>query len=235
MKINLIFKKYQPHFSKKHPKKPNKNSLNFLGNCNKLSDDLTIFDDLVCQIRPIHLHFCVTITPAILHFYFLSSAVHPMTPPDALLPYLNAKGSLTALLEAKAKRPLGVKIIREGYSPLNHHQKTHLNLPLHRPALAWVREVLLFGKDGDDADAWVHAKSVFPISSLLGDAKRLRHLKRTPIGYVMFNKNPSLPHKRYFICEAGLCGRVTVYDWHTRPILIQEVFLDAFVQSLSEQ
>ncbi|WP_284673353.1 chorismate--pyruvate lyase family protein [Moraxella haemolytica] len=155
-----------------------------------------------------------------------------MTPPNALLPYLHAQGSLTALLEAKAKQPLKIKIIHEGYDLLNTSQKSHLNLPLHRPALAWVREVLLSGQDGDDDTAWVHAKSIFPISSLKGDAKRLCHLKYTPIGYVMFNKNQTLPYKRRLINDFGQFGRITIYDWHTRPILIQEVFLNTFVQSL---
>lgn len=148
-----------------------------------------------------------------------------MTPPDILLPYLTAKGSLTALLERQSGQPLRVQVIQEGYQPLDFHHKKQLNLPPHRPTIAWVREVLLFGQD---ETAWVRAKSIFPLSSLTGDAKRLRHLKRTPIGYVMFKKNRHLPHVRtYFFKEHW--GRNTVYDWQGRKVLVQEVFLSDFI------
>ncbi|TWV84670.1 chorismate lyase [Moraxella sp. VT-16-12] len=144
-----------------------------------------------------------------------------MTPPDTLVPFLTAKGSLTALLEQKAGQPLRVQIIYEGHQPIDFYHKKLLNLPLHRPALAWVREVLLFG---NETKAWVRAKSIFPIDSLSGNAKRLRHLKNTPIGYVMFKKNRQLPHKRTIFFDE-YWGRNTVYDWHRRQILVQEIFL----------
>lgn len=142
-------------------------------------------------------------------------------PPAHLLPFLTAKGSLTALLEQKAGQPLRVQIIYEGHQPIDFYHKKLLNLPLHRPALAWVREVLLFG---NETKAWVRAKSIFPIGSLSGNAKRLRHLKNTPIGYVMFKKNRQLPHKRTIFFDEHW-GRNTVYDWQGRQILVQEIFL----------
>ena len=142
-------------------------------------------------------------------------------PPAHLLPFLIAKGSLTTLLEQKAGQPLRVQIIYEGHQPIDFYHKKLLNLPLHRPALAWVREVLLFG---NETKAWVRAKSIFPIGSLSGNAKRLRHLKNTPIGYVMFKKNRQLPHKRTIFFDE-YWGRNTVYDWHGRQILVQEIFL----------
>lgn len=150
-----------------------------------------------------------------------------MNPPDYLIPYLTAEGSLTALLEAKSGQPLRVQVIKEGYQAIDLYYKKSLNLPSHRPALAWVREVLLFGSS---EAAWVCAKSVFPVNSLVGDAKRLRHLKRTPIGYVMFKKNRKLPYDRHIFCYDGRYGRATVYDWQGRKLLIEERFLDAFHQ-----
>lgn len=150
-----------------------------------------------------------------------------MTPPLSLQPFLHAQGSLTALLEQQAGQALQVKIIHESYQTLDFTTKKLLKLPTHRPALAWVREVLLFGNDDM---AWVRAKSVFPLSSLTGNAKRLRHLKRTPIGYVMFKKSRQLPHERTIFYDKNNAnwGRNTVYDWQGRPILVQEVFLNSF-------
>lgn len=66
-----------------------------------------------------------------------------MTPPATLLPYLTTQGSLTAMLEAKAGQILRVKVIKEEWQPIDFKNKKILNLPVHRPALAWVREVLL--------------------------------------------------------------------------------------------
>ena len=96
--------------------------------------------------------------------------------------------------------------------------------------MAWVREVLLYGDNG--AMPWVQAKSIFPINSLTGQAQRLRHLKGTPIGYVLFKKQRSIPHRRYYFSDDGQYGRKTVYELTQGRIMIQELFLKAFEQAL---
>lgn len=146
-------------------------------------------------------------------------------PPSLLLSYLTTTGSLTAFLEERAGQPLEVQVISERLQPLSLAQKKLLTLPIHRPALAKVRTVLLFG---DTNKAWVKASSIFPLPSLQGDAKRLGHLKTTPIGYVLFKKNRQLPHRRTIFFNGTHWGRDTVYDWHGRKILVQELFLDDF-------
>lgn len=153
-----------------------------------------------------------------------------MTPPPYLRPFLHSKGSLTALLEQKAGKPLQVKVINQSWQTLDFKTKKSLNLPTHRPEIGWVREVLLFGNDDK---AWVCAKSVFPLSSLTGNAKRLRHLHGTPIGYVLFKKSRTLPHTRHIFNDNGQWGRLSIYDWQGRKILIQEVFLAQFETILS--
>lgn len=153
-----------------------------------------------------------------------------MTPPPHLHPFLHNKGSLTALLEQKAGQALQVEILSEGWQILDFKSKKTLNLPIHRPALAWVREVLLFG---NDKGAWVRARSIFPLPSLTGNAKRLRHLHGTPIGYVLFKKSRTLPHTRHIFNDDGQWGRSSVYDWQGRKILIQEIFLADFVAQLA--
>lgn len=159
-----------------------------------------------------------------------------MTPPAPLLPFLHAKGSLTARLEAAANRPLTVKITHERHRALNFTEKKRLGLPVGRQILAWERQVLLFGA-GDKVSndrAWVQAVSLFPLPSLQGGAKRLRHLKNTPIGYVLFKKNKRLPHTRHFYCQQGQFGRQTVYTWQGHQLLIQELFLPEFERFLNQ-
>lgn len=150
-----------------------------------------------------------------------------MTPPATLTPYLYSHGSLTALLEQRAGQAVRVSVVREGHQLIDFSTKKLLGLPIHRPTIAWVREVQLFGNDDK---AWVCAKSVFALTSLVGNAKRLRHLKSTPIGYVMFKNKRHLPHTRtyFFDNQRKHWGRNTVYDWHGRAVLVQEIFLTDF-------
>lgn len=110
-------------------------------------------------------------------------------PDPRLIPYLTTDGSLTALLEAHAKRPLSVQILSEVLTPISRDQKQALGLPLHRPAIAKVRTSLLYG---DSEHPWVRAVSVFCLAHLKSDAKRLLSLGSTPIGYVLFKKTAHL-------------------------------------------
>lgn len=154
-------------------------------------------------------------------------------PSQALSEWLTSTGSLTAMLEKKAGQPLKVERIFEGWRPLTLAQKRQLGITrrqLNRPMIAWVREVFLYG---DDKQPWLSALSVFPLSSLKSDAKRLKHLKNTPIGYVLFKRQQSLPNQRHIIHTNQGWQRQTLYCWKGRNILIAEVFLSSFVASLT--
>ncbi|WP_435979858.1 chorismate--pyruvate lyase family protein [Psychrobacter sp. DM4] len=150
------------------------------------------------------------------------------SPPFELIPWLDAKGSLTAMLETKAGQPLRVERHFEGYKLLSLAQKTHLGVTgtaLNRPLLAWVREVHLYG---NDERPWVWAQSLFPLPSLKGNARRLQHLKGIPIGYVLFKRRRTLPSQRFISCTPKGWQRQTRYDWYGRKLLISETFLSNF-------
>lgn len=164
----------------------------------------------------------------------LNNSYSCITQPAAqLLPWLEAKGSLTAMLEAKAGQPLRVQRQFEGYRRLSLVQKRQLGLQgsaLNRPMMAWVREVQLYG---DSEQAWVWAQSIFPVSSLRGRAKRLQQLKGTPIGYVLFKRSRTLPNQRGINDTKQGWQRQTCYDWYGRKLLISETFLPEFLATLS--
>ena len=150
-------------------------------------------------------------------------------PSTELLSFLNTEGSLTAMLEVKAGQPLRVKRSFEGYRLLSLAQKKQLGLQgtaLNRPLLAWVREAQLYG---NDEQPWVQAQSIFPLSSLQGNAKRLQQLKGTPIGYVLFKRSRTLPNRRFIKHTEEGWQRQTLYNWYGRKILISETFLAAFL------
>ncbi len=149
-------------------------------------------------------------------------------PPVALMPWLDAKGSLTAMLETKAGQPLRVQRQFEGYRVLSLSQKHQLGIKgaaLNRPLVAWIREVHLYG---DSAQPWIWAQSVFPLSSLKGSARRLQQLKGTPIGYVLFKRRQALPSQRFISHTPKGWQRQTRYDWYGRKLLISETFLSDF-------
>ena len=161
-----------------------------------------------------------------------TSKIQPTT---ELLPWLNAKGSLTAMLESRAGQPLRVKRQFEGYRRLSLSQKRQLGIQgaaLNRPLLAWVREVSLYG---NDEQPWVWAQSIFPLASLQGSARRLQQLKGTPIGYVLFKRSRTLPNQRMINNTAKGWQRQTCYDWYGRKLLISETFLPQFFQQRLER
>lgn len=150
---------------------------------------------------------------------------------DSLDNWLTSKGSLTALLEAKAGQPLRVERTFEGYQRLTLQQKKQLGMSgqlLNRSMVGWVREVLLYGSE---PQPWVMAQSIFPLNSLQGEAKRLQHLKGTPIGYVLFKRQKTLPNSRRICQTENGWQRQTLYDWHGRKLLIAETFLEGFLNT----
>ena len=157
----------------------------------------------------------------------------PLSPPIELLDFLNTEGSLTAMLEVKARQPLRVERSFEGYRLLSLAQKKQLGMQgtaLNRPLLAWVREAQLYG---NNVQPWVQAQSIFPLASLKGRARRLQQLKSTPIGYVLFKRSRTLPNQRSIEHTADGWQRQTLYDWYGRKILISETFLAAFLSDNS--
>ena len=160
-----------------------------------------------------------------------NSLASPTTliPPSELVAWLNAEGSLTAMLEERAGQPLRVERSFEGFRPLSLQQKRQLGLrgsALNRPLLAWIREAQLYG---DDEQPWVEAQSIFPLSTLKGNARRLQQLKGTPIGYVLFKRRRTLPNERFISHSAEGWQRQTRYDWYGRTLMISETFLPAFL------
>ena len=164
--------------------------------------------------------------------YLSTSNASKTLPTIDIIPWLEAKGSLTAMLEAKAGQPLRVERQFEGYRSLSLEQKRQFGLQgsaLNRPMMAWVRETLLYG---NDEQPWVWAQSLFPLPSLQGQARRLQQLKGTPIGYVLFKRNRTLPNKRVINNTIKGWQRQTYYDWYGRKLLISETFLPAFLEAL---
>ncbi|WP_366513642.1 chorismate lyase [Psychrobacter sp.] len=158
----------------------------------------------------------------------LDKTLSKKTLPNEPLKWLTADGSLTALLEIKAGRPLRVEPAFEGYRMLTLLQKKQLGYQgrqLNRPVMAWVRESLLYGNSDQP---WIAARSIFPLISLKGEAKRLQYLGCTPIGYVLFKRQSRLPYCRVIDLTHIGWRRSTIYTWYKRELIISETFLTGF-------
>ncbi|WP_111641622.1 chorismate--pyruvate lyase family protein [Marinimicrobium alkaliphilum] len=163
--------------------------------------------------------------------------------PAHLRPWLLDHGSLTAKLQALSQGHFRVEILRQsrGY-PLLSEQKL---LGMAPRRLAVIREVVLYGNN----EPWVFARSVLPLASLTGPLRRLRHLDNQPLGALLFSQ-PNLVRGPIEISAMGpgqgyvptalqgqepLWGRRSVFWLYQRPLMVSEVFLDAFTRRIQDQ
>lgn len=136
--------------------------------------------------------------------------------------WLHASGSLTQQLTQLAEGQFHVEPLQESFQRMQRQDSQWLNMPPQHTA--WVREVLLYGCE---AEPWVHAKSIFPILSLQGRARRFRHLGQRPIGHYLFQRTTPKCERRVLYLNEGWT-RQSCYTWHGCKFIVQETFLPAF-------
>jgi len=157
--------------------------------------------------------------------------------PRGLAAWLQDNGSLTRRVQCACGPGFQVRLLRQGWgSPLYSEGRL---LKMRRGEIAVIREVLLLC----DEQPWVFARTLIPIHSLRGRARRLTRLGETPLGEVLF-AHPGLrrgaiqvarllPRHRLFVSAvAGLAeaptqlwGRRTLFYYAGKPLLVNEIFL----------
>lgn len=148
--------------------------------------------------------------------------------PPLIWSWLVAQGSLTQQLRAEAAGQFRVQPLREQLMRPTADEARFLAIPTGQ--WAWVREVYLFG--ADDVP-WVFARSVIPISSLRGQARRLRYLGRRSLGSLLFARRAPACTRQVGRLPQGWARR-SRYVWHGQPLLVQECFLPAFIERLEQ-
>lgn len=148
--------------------------------------------------------------------------------PTPIWPWLTAQGSLTQQLRQHAAGQFRVQLLREQLIRPTADEALFLNIPLQQ--WAWVREVYLFGSDDEP---WVFARSVMPISSLQGQARRLRYLGSRSLGSLLFARHPPKCLRQVAVLPQGWARR-SRYVWQGQPLLVQECFLSAFMLHLEQ-
>lgn len=169
--------------------------------------------------------------------WFLPGQGRGDAPATGIRGWLQNAGSLTQRLRTACGGVFSVRVLRQGWSRVYPDEAGQLGVRPNR--LALVREVELCC----DGIAWVFARTLIPVSSLRGPARRLSLLGSRPLGAVLF-ADPSVMrgltqyarlapgHALYESAAAGLVpapeflwGRRTLFYLGGKPLLVNEIFL----------
>jgi chorismate--pyruvate lyase len=152
--------------------------------------------------------------------------------------WLQDEGSLTRrVLQACGERDFRVRLLHQGWTkPLYSEGRV---LRIRSGGITLIREVELLC----DGCPWVFARTVIPVTSLRGSARRLARLGEKPLGAVLFS-DPKVRrgimqlarlqprHPLYAAASLHLTtkpkelwGRRTLFYISGRPILVNEIFL----------
>ena len=149
--------------------------------------------------------------------------------PAELKTWLYASGSLTQQLTQTAGGQFRVEPLQEYFQRLSFVDAQWMQMPYHHTS--WVRESYLYGCD---EQPWVQAKSIFPILSLQGRARRFKHIGRMPIGKLLFQRTTPACERRVVLLEEGWT-RQSCYTWHGCKFIVQETFLPSFETFLANR
>ncbi|SPL72216.1 chorismate--pyruvate lyase family protein [Acinetobacter stercoris] len=149
-------------------------------------------------------------------------------PNPELKTWLYASGSLTQQLTELADGIFKVEPTREYFKRLTFLDSKWMRVPHQHTS--WVRESLLYGCEGE---AWVKAKSIFPIQSLQGRARLFKHIGKKPIGWFLFERTEPKCERRVIWLDEGWT-RQSCYTWHGCKFIVQETFLPKFEQFLKQ-
>ncbi len=151
--------------------------------------------------------------------------------------WLLDEGSLTARLTDLKQGDFSVRRLSQLWDVPLLSERRLLGMPLRQRGL--VREVSLMLGD----EAVVFARSVFPVTSLVGELGHLRHLQNKSLGSILFghpgmrrspfelaripgNSQYLPPSLRQSACAWGRRSRFLIDG---RGLLVSEVFLERFV------
>ena len=150
--------------------------------------------------------------------------------------WLTDNGSLTGRLVGSTRGGFGVQRLYQGWEVPLPSERRLLGLPPRQ--LALVREVALL----QGTDAVVFARSIFPISSLVGSLAHLRRLQNKSLGAILF-KHPGMHRSPFELTiMAGnnnylpksmqqaepAWGRRCRFELSGRKLMVSEVFLREF-------
>ncbi len=159
--------------------------------------------------------------------------------PENRYNWLSDEGSLTRRVVAACPGEFKVRVISQAWGRPAYSEQQMLERPVSEIAL--IREVELCCNDRP----WVFARTLIPVSSLRGRARRLGNLGDKPLGALLFSDPTTIRQAiqfarlsaRHALFHAAtahlrtrpgeLWGRRTLFRYAGKPILVNEIFLPA--------
>ena len=160
--------------------------------------------------------------------------------PLPLRAWLLNRRSLTRRLQQHSNNHFSVTVVSQRWERPRLDEARALDIPPQQ--LALVREVILYG----GGQPWVYARSVLPQQALNGRLRFLRKLGNKPLGALLFS-NPAikrgpvvlqrypqsqLPVALQQATQPPLWGRYSIFRYGDNGILVSEIFLPAFIDSV---
>ncbi len=163
--------------------------------------------------------------------------------PEPVRQWLWDDASLTRRVTAACGGRFRVRVVSQNWGRLFNSERRLLGLGTRSACL--VREVELLC----DGVPQVFARTLMPATSLAGSARRLARLRDKPLGAVLFADPHTRRerveiarfHSRHRLFEVAtrhlrerpdaVWGRRTLFRYAGRPILVNELFLPALVES----
>lgn len=161
--------------------------------------------------------------------------------PRDLQRWLLNKDSLTERLVAHSRGEFHVDVLAQYRAKAQPYEYTVLHTKRQR--YCFIREVILFGHN----QPWVFARTVIPLQTMTGRLSSLGGLNNKPLGAFLFsfptmrrgisefaNIRPEqqLVAKSLFANSESLWGRRSVFFLDNKPLLVNEIFLPTFTDSL---
>ncbi len=138
--------------------------------------------------------------------------------------WLKDSGSLTQHLIKASHGHFSVELVSQSCARPNLKERQALSLPARQ--LAVIREVKLKG----NADLWVYARTIIPVTSLKGRLRQLHHIGNRSLGSVLFSDR-SMRRSPIEVCQIAdpsgqnLYARRSLFWLSGYPLLVSEVFL----------
>ncbi len=152
------------------------------------------------------------------------------------LALLTEQASLTDLMTELMGHAPQLTCLWQGRGVASPEERAVLDIPDRK--LAHIREITM----GNGEELWLFARTVIPMTTLVGDAKRLAKINTMPLGKLLFGRfracREQLELDTLYPDQAGLeefdiprdfplWQRRSLFNIQTGPIFIQEIFLPA--------
>ncbi len=144
------------------------------------------------------------------------------------LPWLRDPGSLTRILKARSGGEFAVQVLNEAWVTIADGGLRQQFGPVAAEHPFWSRQVILQGRH----EPWVMAHTLIPQHSLQGKLEQLLALSNQPLGEFLFSQ-PGLSRAGLEVTPGGegSWGRRSLFQLHSKPIMVAEFFLPALLAS----